>query len=61
MLVERGAIGVIVLNNAEDEARFPWTRAADNWNKPGMRLRGADGKGAIRNEKSKKRTRSMYC
>ena len=45
VLVERGAIGVIVLNNAEDEARVPWSRGADNWNKPGMRLRGADGKG----------------
>ena len=45
VLVERGAIGVVVLNNAEDEARVPWSRAADNWNKPGMRLRGADGKG----------------
>ncbi len=45
MLVDRGAVGVVVLNNAEDEARVPWTRAADNWDKPGMRLRGADGKG----------------
>ena len=42
-LVERGAIGVVVLGNADDEARAPWSRAADNWDKPGMRLRGADG------------------
>jgi Zn-dependent M28 family amino/carboxypeptidase len=44
VLVERGAVGVVVLNNAGDEARYPWSRAADNWDKPGMRLRGADGK-----------------
>lgn len=45
VLSERGAVGVVFLNSAEDEARAPWARAAANWDKPGMRLRGADGAG----------------
>lgn len=45
VLVERGAVGVVLLNSGQDEARAPWARTADNWNKPGMRLRGDDGKG----------------
>jgi Zn-dependent M28 family amino/carboxypeptidase len=45
VLVERGAIGVVFVNTPEDEARAPWARGADNWQRSGMRLRGADGKG----------------
>jgi Zn-dependent M28 family amino/carboxypeptidase len=45
VLVERGAIGAIIVNTPEDEADAPWARSAANWDKAGMRLRGADGKG----------------
>ena len=44
-LVERGAVGVVYVNTAADEARQPWSRSSESWDKPGMRLRGADGKG----------------
>lgn len=44
-LERRGAVGAVFVNTAEDEARSPWQRAAANWDKPGMRLRGGDGKG----------------
>jgi Zn-dependent M28 family amino/carboxypeptidase len=44
-LAERGAIGVVFVNTAADEAQLPWTRNADNWERPGMRLRNADGSG----------------
>ena len=44
-LVERGAIGAIVVNTPEDEADTPWARNAANWDKAGMRLRGEDGRG----------------
>jgi Zn-dependent M28 family amino/carboxypeptidase len=44
-LVARGAIGAVVAQTADDEARSPWTRASESWNKPGMRLRGGDGRG----------------
>jgi Zn-dependent M28 family amino/carboxypeptidase len=44
-LAERGAIGVVFVNTPEDEARAPWSRGADNWQRSGMRLRDADGKG----------------
>ena len=43
-LVERGAIGVVIVNTPKDEADSPWSRGADNWQRAGMRLRGADGK-----------------
>ena len=33
------------INTPEDEARYPWARAVAGWGKPGMRLRGEDGKG----------------
>lgn len=45
VLVERGAIGAVFINTPEDEARNPWARAVAGWAKPGMRLRGEDGKG----------------
>jgi Zn-dependent M28 family amino/carboxypeptidase len=44
-LVRRGAVGVIVVQSDEDEKKRPWARAAGNWNRPGMRLRGSDGMG----------------
>jgi Zn-dependent M28 family amino/carboxypeptidase len=44
-LAERGAVGVVFVNTPEDEARAPWVRGADNWQRSGMRLRDADGKG----------------
>lgn len=44
-LVERGAVGAVFVNTTQDEARSPWQRSADAWQKPGMRLRDADGKG----------------
>jgi len=44
-LVARGAIGAVVAYTADDEARSPWTRASAGWNRPGMRLRGGDGRG----------------
>lgn len=44
-LAERGAVGAVFVNTADDEARSPWARGVANWDKPGMRLRGADGKG----------------
>ena len=43
-LAERGAIGVVMVNTPQDEAERPWTQTADNWRRPEMRLRGADGK-----------------
>lgn len=44
-LEQRGAVGAVFVNTAEDEARYPWARAAASWDKPGMRLRAADGSG----------------
>lgn len=44
-LAERGAIGVVLVNTPQDEADRPWAQSADNWQRPEMRLRGADGKG----------------
>ncbi len=43
--VERGAVGVVFVQTAEEDERYPWSRVAQGWNKPGMRLRGDDGKG----------------
>ncbi|MBP6597343.1 MAG: M28 family peptidase [Arenimonas sp.] len=43
-LAERGAVGAISLGNPVDEAKYPWARMARNWEMPGMRLLGADGK-----------------
>ena len=44
-LATRGAVGAVFVNTAQEEARSPWARGAENWPKPGMRLRGDDGKG----------------
>ena len=43
-LVAAGAIGTIYLGNPKDEAKYPWSRATANWARPGMRLKGKDGK-----------------
>lgn len=43
-LSDRGAVGAVFVNTAQDEARSPWQRSVDAWQKPGMRLRGSDGK-----------------
>lgn len=45
VLAERGAVGAVFVNTPDDEARAPWARGAENWQRAGMRLRGADGKG----------------
>ncbi len=42
-VAERGAVGVVFVNTPADEARAPWSRSADAWQKPAMRLRGEDG------------------
>jgi Zn-dependent M28 family amino/carboxypeptidase len=42
-VAERGAVGAIFVGTAEDEARSPWARGAENWARPTMRLRGEDG------------------
>lgn len=44
-LARRGAVGAVFLATDEDEARRPWARGAAHWDRPGMRLRGADGTG----------------
>ncbi|MDR0184484.1 M28 family metallopeptidase [Lysobacter arvi] len=44
-LVRRGAVGLVVVQTDEEDKHSPWPRAVANWNRPGMRLRGADGTG----------------
>lgn len=44
-LARRGAVGAVFVATDEDEARRPWARGAAHWDQPGMRLRGADGRG----------------
>ena len=41
----RGAVGAVFVDTAGDEARTPWSRAMAAWDRPGMRLRAADGSG----------------
>lgn len=43
-LTERGAVGAVFVSDPGREAKSPWARAAANWARPGMRLRGPDGK-----------------
>ncbi|MDH5829061.1 M28 family peptidase [Luteimonas sp. M1R5S18] len=45
-VAERGAVGVVYVNTADDEVRNPWARSVQNATQPSMRLRGDDG-GAI--------------
>src|SRR3546814_3073336 len=40
-VAERGAIGPVFVNTAQDEAGAPWAARTANWNKPAMRLRDA--------------------
>jgi len=42
-LVARGAVGVVFVNTAEDEAQVSWSQRAARWNRAAMRLRDADG------------------
>lgn len=44
-LAQRGAVGAVFVNTPQDEAGSPWSRSADNWQRSGMRLRDADGRG----------------
>jgi Zn-dependent M28 family amino/carboxypeptidase len=44
-LARRGAVGLVVVQTDDEEKQSPWARTAANWNRPGMRLRGEDGKG----------------
>lgn len=44
-IVDRGAVGAVFVGTAEDEARSPWAKGAENWQRPAMRLRGEDGLG----------------
>jgi len=41
----RGAVGVVLVGTARDEAATPWERTAAGWDRPTMRLRDADGRG----------------
>lgn len=42
-VAQRGAVGAVVVATDDEEKRSPWARTAQAWDKPGMRLRGADG------------------
>ncbi|MDQ3206455.1 MAG: M28 family metallopeptidase [Pseudomonadota bacterium] len=44
-LVERGAVGAVFIGTRDSESRSPWSRSQENWQRPGMRLRDADGRG----------------
>lgn len=44
-LVKRGAVGALFLSTADEEKRRPWRDDIPNWQRPGMRLRGPDGRG----------------
>ncbi|KRA17008.1 M28 family metallopeptidase [Lysobacter sp. Root604] len=43
-LAERGAVGAVFVATTGDEQTYPWARSAEDWQRPGMRLRGADGR-----------------
>lgn len=42
-LSERGAVGMMFLNDPRDEKKVPWERVATNWRRPSMRLIDAAG------------------
>lgn len=44
-LAERGAVGAVFVGTDDDESRTPWSRSADSWDRPGMRLRDEHGRG----------------
>lgn len=43
-VAERGAVGAVFVATAGDEQTYPWARSAEDWQRPGMRLRGGDGR-----------------
>ncbi|QWP77753.1 M20/M25/M40 family metallo-hydrolase [Lysobacter sp. K5869] len=43
-VAQRGAVGAVVVATEDEEKRNPWARGALQWEKPGMRLRGSDGR-----------------
>jgi hypothetical protein len=43
-LAARGAVGVILVDTAEDEAQLPWSRRVAHRDRAAMRLRDADGR-----------------
>ncbi|MGO4261366.1 M28 family peptidase [Lysobacter sp. TAB13] len=42
-LVERGAVGAVIVDTEDEEKSEPWAHEVRNWNWPGMRLRDTDG------------------
>ena len=45
-LERRGAVGVVFLDDPENEAKRPWARGAQNWPRPAMRRLDSDGQPA---------------
>jgi len=43
--VAHGAVGVVLVDSAQDEMRVPWSARAGSWDRPALRLRDADGRG----------------
>lgn len=43
-VAQRGAVGAVIVATEDEEKRYPWARSSQQWDKPGMRLRGADGR-----------------
>lgn len=43
-VAERGAVGAVFVATTGDEQTYPWARSAEDWQRPGMRLRGGDGR-----------------
>lgn len=43
-LTRRGAVGALIVQTADDEARGPWARGAAQWAMPSMRLVESDGR-----------------
>ncbi|MGO1891597.1 MAG: M28 family peptidase [Luteimonas sp.] len=42
-IVDRGAVGAVIVSSPQFEARLPWARLQASWDKPAMRLRDAEG------------------
>jgi hypothetical protein len=47
-LERRGAVGLISIMDPETSRRTPWTKAAENWRRPGMR--GVEPDGSLRSD-----------
>ncbi|MFL6592973.1 MAG: M28 family peptidase [Luteimonas sp.] len=43
--VAHGAVGVVLVDSAQDEMRAPWSARAGGWDRPALRLRDQDGRG----------------